>query len=61
MGNMSYCRFENTSIDLEDCHDHFDENDLSEGERAARRRIIKMAVEIALDYGGEIDREVIEE
>ena len=27
MGNMSYCRFENTSLDMSDCIDALDEND----------------------------------
>lgn len=61
MANMSYCRFENTASDLRDCFDNFDNNDLSESEARARRDIIKMAVEIALDYGPEIERFLEEE
>lgn len=30
MGNMSYCRFENTARDLRDCLDAINENDLGE-------------------------------
>ena len=43
MANMSYCRFQNTSIDLRDCVDaleeayDFEELDLSNGELAAMK------------------------
>ncbi len=37
MGNMSYCRFENTLGDLQDCYDNIDDPDLSESEKRARR------------------------
>ena len=62
MPNMSYCRFQNTVGDLEDCYDHIDlnENDLSQDEEDARKRLIKICVDIALEYGDQIDREVIE-
>lgn len=61
MSNMSYCRFENTAKDLRNCLDNFDNSNLSETEEAAREHIIEMAVEIALDYGSEIDRELTED
>lgn len=54
MSNMSYCRFENTVSDLKDCLDHMDEKDLSPYEERARRRLIKICVEIAEDYGDEV-------
>jgi len=62
MPNMSYCRFQNTVGDLEDCYDHIDlnENDLSPDEEDARERLIEICVDIALEYGDQIDREVIE-
>ena len=62
MLNMSYCRFQNTVGDLEDCYDHIDlnENDLSQDEEDARERLIEICVDIALEYGDQIDREVIE-
>lgn len=53
MGNMSYCRFENTLCDLQECQDHM-EDKLSETEQAARdelietcRQIVEMADELA--------------
>ena len=62
MPNMSYCRFENTCLDLQDCWENMGEKEnLSESEKKARKRIIDMCVDIALDYGNEVDREVIEE
>lgn len=41
MGNMSYCKFENTEIDLLEClHSLENREALSESERGAARRII---------------------
>ena len=51
MSNMAYCRFENTLSDLRDCEEHMDDNDLSEDEERARKRLIKMCSRIAADYG----------
>lgn len=49
---MSYCRFENTYDDLQDCFDHMDE-DVSESEEAYRQHMIKLCEEIARYYGGD--------
>jgi hypothetical protein len=46
MSNMSYCRFENTANDLEDCMEHMYDDTLSNSEESARQRIIQMAREI---------------
>jgi hypothetical protein len=51
MGNMPYCRFENTTTDLRDCLDYMDDNDLSENEQGWRKELIKICVDIACDYG----------
>ena len=61
MTNMSYCRFENTLKDLEDCQNHIDDNDLVESESNCRDALIELCVEIALDYGYSVNRPVIEE
>jgi len=61
MGNMSYCRFENTLSDLRDCADHMDDKDdfdedsdndnmLSESETEAKRKLIELCSQIASDY-----------
>jgi hypothetical protein len=50
MGNMSYCRFENTLADLRDCADNMDADDLSETEEKARKRLIALCKRIADDY-----------
>ena len=55
MSNMGYCKFQNTSGDLRDCVDSMDDTDLSVEEKAARKRVIKICVDVALDYGYEID------
>lgn len=47
MGNMSYCRFENTLGDLKDCLDAIrEEPDLSETEARAKKELIKVCIEI---------------
>jgi len=46
--NMSYCRFENTVIDLRDCRDYLFDEDLSDDEKRARRRLIKICREIVV-------------
>lgn len=50
MGNMHYCRFENTLGDLRECYDDMDSNDLSESEQKARKRLVKLCRQIADDY-----------
>jgi hypothetical protein len=55
MSNMSYCRFENTLNDLKDCFNHIDNVDnLSESEKRARERLIRICLDIANDYGDEV-------
>lgn len=46
MSNMSYCRFENTLRDLEDCSEHLDDENLSKYEQRARERLIELCREI---------------
>ena len=55
MGNMDYCRFQNTVSDLRECQDAMDERDLSPNEKHARKEMIKVCQEIARDYGDEDD------
>lgn len=45
MSNMSYCRFENTANDLEDCFDNFEDN-LEWSEFSSRKRIVELARQI---------------
>lgn len=56
MSNMSYCRFRNTLGDLKDCYEHMDADidRLSEEEKSARKRLIEICADIAMDYGNEI-------
>ena len=53
MANMSYCRFENTFMDLLDCQENMDDTDLSSDERAFRRRLVRLCYEIAEGYSVE--------
>lgn len=50
MGNMGYCRFENTHNNLEDCHKHMDD-DLSDSEKEYRYCLIELCKTIADEYG----------
>lgn len=43
MPNMSYCRFQNTVLDLKDCLSNIDESDLSKEELAARAYLYVLA------------------
>ena len=51
MVNMSYCRFENTFHDLDDCYDNMEGEDLSESELKYREKLISLCSDIASDYG----------
>jgi len=52
MSNMSYCRFQNTLPDLEDCADHMEDTDLSPEEEAAKARLIDVCISIAAAFEG---------
>lgn len=54
MSNMSYCRFINTLHDLNDCYENMDE-ELSEEEAKARKRLIRLCRDIADDYRWEVE------
>lgn len=66
MANMSYCRFQNTALDLRDCVNNLrslDPKDISfntTDERNARERIIEMAADLMDAVGIEIDRHELE-
>uniref|UniRef100_A0A6M3J756 Uncharacterized protein n=1 Tax=viral metagenome TaxID=1070528 RepID=A0A6M3J756_9ZZZZ len=49
MGNMSYCRYENTYRDLKDCWDNFNDEPTSETEIKYRKLLVKLCQEIAED------------
>lgn len=56
--NMSYCRFENTYGDLQDCYNALAEEDLdelSESEKKYAKKLIKMCRNIADDFFDEND------
>ena len=48
--NMSYCRFRNTLIDLEDCKNNLPNKDLSREEAKAFAELIELCKKIAEDY-----------
>lgn len=52
MGNMSYCRFENTYKDLRDCDDNMYEAE-SDTEKRYRKRILDLCLDMAERYGDE--------
>lgn len=57
MANMSYCRFENTAIDLNDCGEHFEDDiaELSDRERKARMMLLVMCSRIASEFEDEVE------
>lgn len=56
MANMSYCRFRNTLTDLQDCERHLhDEDALSDYEKRARDKLLKLCRRIAADYPEEAE------
>jgi len=61
MSNMSYCRFENTHYDLSDCYHNLDDDNLSDSEKIHREYLIALCVEIALDCGYEVGRNLVDE
>lgn len=49
MGNMSYCRMENTYYDLQDVFENFD-NVNSSSEKNFRDKILELCKDIVNDY-----------
>lgn len=60
MGNMSYCRFENTLNDLRDCRDHLDD-ELSPDEHKARTALLELCAEMLEEIGVEVGDDVKEQ
>ena len=53
---MSYCRFENTSQDLEDCYDNWQDtpdDELTDYELRGKKRILQLCADILADFGEE--------
>lgn len=55
MANMSYCRFQNTLMDLQDCYENMDDEDLSEEEERARTHLIEACLNLSGDYEHELE------
>ncbi len=55
MGNMGYCRFQNTLEDLLDCQEYMDDKNLGVDEEKARERLILVCDQITYDYGDQPD------
>ena len=53
MSNMSYCRWENTLSDLEDCVESFHEGVANRDEARARLRMMALAEELLSLYRSE--------
>ena len=54
MSNMSYCRFENTLADLQDCSENL-RNKLSDREKKARQQLVELCGYILEELGADID------
>lgn len=55
MGNMSYCRFENTERDLRDCAAHILDKGLSPSEADARLALIDICADILTSLQIDVD------
>lgn len=61
MSNMSYCRFQNTLIELRVCGDAIEEREkLSVEEKEARKWMIRLCAEILTEVGVDIDDHEVE-
>ena len=54
MGNMSYCRFENTMNDLRDCLGHIHKECDNSYDENARQQMVALFMEIAEQYEGDV-------
>ena len=54
MGNMSYCRFENTMNDLRDCLNHIHKECDNSYDENARQQMIELFMEVASQYEGDV-------
>lgn len=54
MGNMSYCRFENTMNDLEDCINNIHRECNNSTDERYRQQMIELFMEIASQYEGDV-------
>ncbi len=62
MANMSYCRFQNTLGDFEDCLDALDSRKaMSDDEQRAAFWLIQKARELAEQFEGDSDDEIREQ
>ena len=54
MGNMSYCRFENTMNDLRDCLRHINRKAENEHDEESRWEMIQLFTEVAEEFDGNV-------
>ncbi len=52
MSNMSYCKFQNTLRDLQDCYDTIDQEVDDRNEERARKQLVKLCYDIADEFEG---------
>jgi len=57
MGNMAYCRFENTFSDLSECAEHIHDDDLNRDEKRYRKELIQLCKTIVEECEGEEEDE----
>ena len=54
MGNMSYCRFENTMRDLRDCLDHIHKPCDNDYDESSRQEMLELFKEIGEHWDGDV-------
>ena len=56
--NMSYCRFENTVNDMIDCIDNMEIDEYASAyEKRARKEFVELCVQVAEEYGYELEED----
>ncbi|RQP11932.1 MAG: hypothetical protein EAS51_04185 [Microbacteriaceae bacterium] len=61
MANMSYCRWENTLSDLQDCADHLHDGNLSPTEHVSRKRLLRLAADMLGEIGVTVDHDDLDQ
>ncbi len=56
MANMSYCRFENTYRDLQDCYRNVNKS-LSKDEAYYREKLLRLCEDILSEYDPELEED----
>lgn len=60
MSNMSYCRWQNTYLDLLNCFEHLEDTGLNASENTYRSSVLELAASMLYEIGIVIDKDELE-